>query len=702
MHSGSCVKFSCNEMKTYSKSVWLFALLCSVVCGAVASAEWSQWRGANRDGILGEFSAPEIWPERLKKIWSVEVGGGDSSPIVSDRRVYVHSRQGECNEVVTAIDLDSGRILWRDSYGDVSHSPPWHGAESRDRGPFSTPSFHDGVLYTFGVTQVLSAYNSETGKLLWRRDFAKQLGFGTSTSPMVEEGCCIVHEGWAKEGALTAFDATTGDVAWRWDGDAPSYSSPILTELAGMKQIVAVTRKNCVGVSPATGEIFWEIPFIHPWEENIATPVRYGDTIVVSNVEGTRAIRVSKDGDSWLAEEIWHNPDVPTYTGSPVLVGDLLYGFSNDDGGMFYCLDPRSGKTVWTSEGYQGEHASVVSAGEVLFCLTGDAELIIIRRSDKGFEPLARYMVADSPTWAHPVFVGKRFLVKDASTLTLWSMESPGPPDVVATQPSEQPATTTTDTVAEHEMIIWKKDGAEMVLVPAGEFQMGSNRGDIDERPVHTVYLDAFYIDKYEVTNAQYRKFVSATGHPEPEIWKNPIYNQPDQPIACTWYDAMAYAEWAGKRLPTEAEWEKAARGGLIGKRYPWGDDPAHGEGQYRANYDFLGHDSADKYGGYRETFPVGTFPPNGYGLYDMAGNISEWCLDEYRESFYASSPRNNPLAGKALSVLLADYKNVKTRRVYRGGAWDTYDNLIRCANRFKSEPTGGGGFRCVSESGAE
>jgi formylglycine-generating enzyme required for sulfatase activity len=690
-------------MKTLQRNILLVGFV-ALLCSTVAFAEWSQWRGANRDGVLEEFSAPEVWPEQLRKVWSVEVGGGDSSPIISGKCVYVHSRQGKHDEVVTAIDLDNGSILWQDSYGGVSHQIGWTGAESRDRGPFSTPTLHEEKLYTFGVTQALSAYDAETGKLLWRRDFAKQFSFGASTSPIVVDGYCIVLMGEYDKGELTAYDATTGEVAWRWNEDAPSYSSPILTEFAGTKQLVAVTRKNCIGVSPATGEIFWKIPFIHPWEENIATPVRYGDTIIVSNVEGTRAIRVSKNGDNWLAEEIWHNLDVPTYTGSPVLSGDLLYGFSNDDGGKFYCLDPRTGKTVWTSDGRQGEHASIVSAGEFLFCLTGDAEMIVVNKSAKGFEPIARYTVADGPTWAHPVILSRQLLIKDNSTLTLWSVEraasslverpaSPlvdtGPPDILRIPHSEQPTKTTIEATTEFKTIIWEKDGAEMALIPAGEFQIGSNHGDIDERPIHTVYLDAFYIDKYEVTNARYKEFILATGYPTPKPWSDPKNTQPDRPVdGVTWHDAMAYAEWAGKRLPTEAEWEKAARGGLVGKQYPWGDEAPYGQGQYRANYDFMKHD----------VMPVGSFPPNGYGLYDMAGNVKEWCLDEYQEDYYASSPKNNPLAGGSLTELLMDYKNVKTTRVLRGGAWDLYDNLIRCANRFKSEPnSSAGGFRCVS-----
>ena len=139
-----------------------------------------------------------------------------------------------------------------------------------------------------------------------------------------------------------------------------------------------------------------------------------------------------------------------------------------------------------------------------------------------------------------------------------------------------------------------EEDDVGMVLIPAGEFEMGDhfNEGLADELPVHTVSLDDFYMDVNEVTNAQYKKFVEATGHREPkgygfvdgevkdgfEPWKSPYFNGDNQPVVCvSWHDAMAYAQWAGKRLPTEAEWEKAAHGGLKGKRYPWGDEAPDG-----------------------------------------------------------------------------------------------------------------------------
>ena len=232
--------------------------------------------------------------------------------------------------------------------------------------------------------------------------------------------------------------------------------------------------------------------------------------------------------------------------------------------------------------------------------------------------------------------------------------------------------------------------GVEMVLIPTGEFEMGSN----DKKPVHTVHLDAFYIDIYEVTNAKYRKFIQFRGHAEPEYWNNSNYNQPNQPVVgVTWYDAMAYAQWAGKRLPTEAEWEKAARGGLKGKRYPWGDNISHDD----ANY--LGTGGRDTWA---TTAPVGSFPPNNYGLYDMSGNVWEWCLDEYQADFYSKSPRTstNPIAGESILYVMKNFTNVKSWRVLRGGSWLLNIYGVRVALRLRIYPDvrfASFGFRCVS-----
>ena len=244
---------------------------------------------------------------------------------------------------------------------------------------------------------------------------------------------------------------------------------------------------------------------------------------------------------------------------------------------------------------------------------------------------------------------------------------------------------------------------ANMALIPAGRFQMGSRNGDFDEKPVHTVYVDTFYIDKYEVTNAQYKKFVDAN----PQWRKNRIprayhngnylsdWNVNDYPVGkgehpvtyVSWYAAMAYAQWACKRLPTEAEWEKAARGDAVGQRYPWGNSIDSGKANYGTNI-----------GG---TARVGSYPAN-YGLYDMAGNVREWCLDAYEGGFYKSSHRRNPLAGGTLAEVVARFTNLKGSRVLRGGSWSSPARGMRVADRLGYAPTYAYpyvGFRCAKSA---
>ena len=245
-------------------------------------------------------------------------------------------------------------------------------------------------------------------------------------------------------------------------------------------------------------------------------------------------------------------------------------------------------------------------------------------------------------------------------------------------------------------------DGAEMVLIPAGEFQMGSNAGDDDEKPVHSVYVDAFYMDKYEVTNAQFKKFVDTNrqwqkAHIEGRFhdgdylrdWNGNNYpsGEGNHPVIwVSWYGAMAYAKWAGKRLPTEAEWERAARGGLVGKTYPHGNMITRQDANYGQNVG--------------DTTAVGSYAANGYGLYDMAGNVWEWCLDAYNGDFYSVSPRNNPLSGaNSVAWLVNNFTNVKSSRVLRGGSWFNTEQNVRVANRNYDTPASTYnyfGFRCA------
>ena len=246
-----------------------------------------------------------------------------------------------------------------------------------------------------------------------------------------------------------------------------------------------------------------------------------------------------------------------------------------------------------------------------------------------------------------------------------------------------------------------------MVLIPAGSFLMGSEDEDADddEQPVHTVHLDAFYMDTHEVTNAQFKAFVDANPQWQKDNiearfhngyylahWSGTDYpaGKAEHPVtSVTWYAAMAYAEWAGKRLPTEAEWEYAARGGLAGKKYPWGDTISAADANYGRHVG--------------DTTPVGQYPANGYGLYDMAGNVWEWCLDAYDWDFYAvSDDSRNPIAGEmSIQELRENFASIPTdpTRVLRGGSWYPGAQGLRVANRYSLLPELTdviNGFRCA------
>jgi formylglycine-generating enzyme required for sulfatase activity len=240
----------------------------------------------------------------------------------------------------------------------------------------------------------------------------------------------------------------------------------------------------------------------------------------------------------------------------------------------------------------------------------------------------------------------------------------------------------------------------QMVLIPAGTFEMGSESGDTAESPVHTVHLDDYYIDVYEVTNGSYKACVDAMvcAQPHPRrassdinfahYWSSTYDNYPV--IYVSWKDANTYCEWREARLPTEAEWEKAARGGLEGTLYPWGNTFDGSLANFCDSNCPKESANPDFDDGYAVTAPVGSYSPNGYGLYDMVGNVSEWVADWYAEDYYRTLPADvrNPLGPDTGSF-----------RVMRGGSWYYQADWLGVANRTYAAANytfDGVGFRCA------
>ena len=222
----------------------------------------------------------------------------------------------------------------------------------------------------------------------------------------------------------------------------------------------------------------------------------------------------------------------------------------------------------------------------------------------------------------------------------------------------------------------------EMISIPAGDFLMGSDAGANNERPVHRVFVDVFEIGRFAVTNRLYQYFIEDADHQVPPGWSDPRFNHPDQPVtSVSWFDATAYCAWLSEktghsyRLPTEAEWERAARGGLEGRLFTWGDEAP----QLQRNYSDLWLNGPER---------VGRRPPNGFDLHDISENVHEWCSDWYDERYYQDTPTSNP-----------EGPSSGTRRASRGGSWRHQIKITRVAARSSIPPEfkySDYGFRCA------
>ena len=405
--------------------IGIAVVLCSLSASVGAqrsSTDYPQWRGPNRDGALPSFATPATWPEALTMRWNVEVGEGYATPVLIGNRVFAFSRRGE-NEVLAALDAATGKELWQSSYPApytlVKAAVP-HGM-----GPKATPVYADGKLFTFGISGILSAFDANTGKRLWQKT-APEVGptFSTAQSPLVDRGLLIVHVGGHNKGALTAFDMNTGAPKWQWNGDGPGYGSPIIAEFGGMRQVVTFTQNNLVGVSVAGGQLLWRRPYTTSSNTTAQTPILYKDMLIeTGRGNGITAFRVTAGAGAWRTDDVWHTDAVSVHMSDAVAVDGVLFGLSHLNSGQYFALDLDTGKVLWTGPPRQAEHAALARAGNTIFSLEDDGELVVIRHDRMKFAPLVRYQVATSETWPQPAISGSRIFVKDVSSIALWTVE---------------------------------------------------------------------------------------------------------------------------------------------------------------------------------------------------------------------------------------------------------------------------------------
>ena len=398
-------------------------LVVLAVAPATVAQEWTQWRGPGRDGLVSGKNAPSAWPEKLERAWRVEIGEGYSSPVVAGGRAFVHGRR-DPEEIVAAVNLADGKVIWEEKYQAAFKKNQY--AVEMAKGPNSTPLVIGSRLFTLGVTGVVNAWDTASGKLLWTRDFSpaidtSKLFCGTAASPLSVNGRVVVQVGSDIHGGkVVGLDPATGATQWEWTGLGPGYASPVVIEVAKQPQIVTMTEGSIIGIDAKNGKELWSAPFPDEWHENIATPLWTGTHLVISGTrQGTHAYTLAEQNGKWQATETWKNPDVAMYMSSPVFGDGLIYAHSSKKKGQFVALDAKTGAVRWVTEGREGEHASLLLTPRHVVFLTNGADLIVAKRDTPAFTVERRYEVAEKATWSMPVLLGSNILVRDATGLML-------------------------------------------------------------------------------------------------------------------------------------------------------------------------------------------------------------------------------------------------------------------------------------------
>jgi len=395
-------------------------MILALTTSAIAQ-DWPQWRGANRDGNVTGFKAPQTWPKELKQEWKITVGLGDAGPVLVGKKLYSFSRQGT-DEILLCLDAVSGKELWQDKYSAVVVTGP---SASTHQGPRSTPAVADGKIVTLGVGGVLSCLDASNGKILWRKENTSNLfpAFYTAMSPIILDGMCIAHLGGKDNGTIVAYDLVTGNEKWNLTGDGPTYSSPVIMTVGGKKQLVVFTEKNLVGINVTDGKQLWKVETL-PQNRfyNASTPVIDGQTVIITGQGiGTKAIRIEKQGDGFVTKELWNNPELGTKYNTPVIKDGFLYGLSN--GRKLYCMDAAKGQTMWSDTTMNSDFGAMLNCGSVIMTLPSNSNLIVFKPNEKAYSELTKIKVSDKPIFSTPVVSGNQIYIKDSETLSCYKFD---------------------------------------------------------------------------------------------------------------------------------------------------------------------------------------------------------------------------------------------------------------------------------------
>jgi outer membrane protein assembly factor BamB len=404
-------------------------LIAALFVSPVHASDWPQWRGPQRTGHVpsGE-PVPATLPQTPQVLWNIPVGFGIASPIVSgDFVIYIDAQNNK--EVVHAVERATGKERWNHILDDV------HKDGQSAPGPRCTPMIDAKRIYAQSGRGKLHCLSLDDGKILWQSDYVKDFGatfigekgkaegatrHGYTATPMIDGDHLIVEAGGSPDGSLVCFNKADGTVIWKSKGGTPAYATPMLATIDGIPQIIAFMTDAVIGVSPTDGNVFWRSPVKTSLGRHAATPVIFGNRVVVSSHEaGLIAIDLSHTADQWNAAPAWTEKDLAINFASPVAVGDFLYGVGPNK--KLICVKVTTGNAAWIKEGFFTGNPSKSYAGMIvldknILTLTDDGQLVLFAADPTAYREISRVR-ACGKNWCIPAYADGMLYLRDDTTL---------------------------------------------------------------------------------------------------------------------------------------------------------------------------------------------------------------------------------------------------------------------------------------------
>jgi outer membrane protein assembly factor BamB len=408
-----------------ARALLLAALLTSL---CVSAADWPWWLGPTHDGHAGAGEKlKEKIPADLTPVFKLQIGTGFSGPVVAgDHLVYVDGVAE--NEVAHCVDLKSTQEVWQQAFAK-KYTDEW-GSGTR-----ATPIIDDNRVYAQSCNGEFRCFNLADGKVIWAVSFEKDFGVkflgskanegtasrrGNDGSPVIDRDLIFVPVGQTDGASVVALKKDTGKAVWKSGNDEAAYSSIVVADIAGVRQVVHFNAEGLAGYARDDGKLLWRVPIVTNAKRHAMTPVIIGDNIVINtHTVGMISYLISKDGDKMTAKESWRNKDLKINLSTPVLVGGFLYNHGPNRN--YVCVDASNGQTKWTQSGFGEQVSSTIVVGDKLVVVTDTGELLILKPNPNRYEELARMQVCGK-TWNFPAFADGKIYVRDQREIACYAI----------------------------------------------------------------------------------------------------------------------------------------------------------------------------------------------------------------------------------------------------------------------------------------